>query len=112
MRERKQTRKRKEHESRDGRTVKKKKKRDKEHQRESGIRQERSRALCGKMAAMRNRKGKRDQLEEEVRGVRCVDEWRCGARRAKSQEKREEEDEENEESQEKREEETGGNEGV
>ena len=56
MRERKQTRNRKVHESRDG---------------------ERSRALCGEMAAMRNRKGKRDQLEEEVRGVRCVDEWRC-----------------------------------
>ena len=48
---------------------------------------------------MRNRKDKRDQSEEEVRGVRCVDEWRCGARRAKNKE-----DEENEESQEKREE--------
>ena len=48
MRQKKQTGKRKEHESRDGRTVKKeKKKRDKEQQRESGIRQERSRALCG-----------------------------------------------------------------
>ena len=69
------------------------KKRDKEQQRESGIRQERSRALRGWMAVMRNRKGMRDQ--PEVRGVRCVDEWRCGARRARSKK-----DEENKESKE------------
>ena len=56
--------------------------RDKEQQRESGTSQERSRALCGWMAVMRNRKDMEDQ--PEVRGVRCVDEWRCGARRARS----------------------------
>ena len=44
---------------------------------------------------MRNRKGKSDQPEGEVRGVKCVDEWRCGARRARSKK-----DEENKESKE------------
>ena len=62
--------------------MKKKKERDKEQQRESGIRRERSRTLYGWMAAMRIRKVMRDQ--QEVRGVRCVDDWRCGARRARS----------------------------
>ncbi len=46
------------------------------------MRQERNRALSGWMAVMRNRKDMRDQ--PEVRGVRCVEEWRSGARRVRS----------------------------